>query len=762
MTRQRVGTGMLFLLLLSPRVPFFTTAARAQGTAADYERAEKLPQRFRGLVSHGRVEPHWSAGDASFWFRSDTGPGTWEFVRVECESGQRQVAFDHARLAEALSKATGNKADATKLALENVELAADLKEMQFDTAGSRWKCTLGGYELTKTGAAGQAPPAAPESQRANRQPRRSDAQGRTEGRRNPDSPDGKWSTFVRNGNLVLREKSANQEYPLTTDATADEGYESGVYWSPDSKAFAALRTHKAQEHIVYTVESSPRDQLQPKLHQTSYLKPGDRIAITKPHLFDVARHKEISVKDDLFPNPWSVSQLHWAADGSHFTFLYNQRGHQVMRIVAVSAQTGEAKAIVSEHARTFIDYTNKVFTRYLNQTNEIIWMSERDGWNHLYLYDAKTGEVKNQITKGEWVVRGVDRVDEEARQIYFRAGGIYPGQDPYYVHYCRVNFDGTNLVKLTGGDGTHRVDYSPGGKYFLDTYSRVDLAPVTELRRADDGKLLCFVEKGDTGALVAAGWRPPERFVAKGRDGTTDIYGIIHRPLNFDPDRQYPIIEDIYAGPQGSFVPKNFATYFPQQALAELGFIVVQIDGMGTNNRSKAFHDVCFKDLADAGFPDRILWIKAAAAKYPYMDPTRVGLYGTSAGGQSALGGLLFHGDFYKAAVSNCGCHDNRMDKIWWNEQWMSWPVGPEYAASSNVVNAKNLTGKLMLFVGELDTNVDPASTMQVVNALIKANKDFDLVVFPGAGHGQVGAYGQRRLRDFFVRNLLGVEPRKN
>jgi dipeptidyl aminopeptidase/acylaminoacyl peptidase len=388
-------------------------------------------------------------------------------------------------------------------------------------------------------------------------------------------------------------------------------------------------------------------------------------------------------------------------------------------------------------------------------------MSERDGYNHLYLYDDATGRVKNQITKGAWVVRGVDRIDEKNRQIYFRAGGIYPEQDPYYIHYCRVNFDGAGLVILTQGDGTHAVTYSPGGKFFLDTYSRVDLAPVTELRRAEDGKLVCEVERADTAALSQAGWKPPERFVAKGRDGKTDIYGIIHRPMNFDPAKKYPVIEDIYAGPQDSFVPKRFASYFPQQALAELGFVVVQIDGMGTNNRSRAFHDVCFKNLADAGFPDRILWIKAAAAKYSYMDLTRVGLYGTSAGGQSALGGLLFHGDFYKAAVSNCGCHDNRMDKIWWNEQWMGWPVGPEYAANSNVVNAKNLTGKLLLFVGELDTNVDPASTMQVVNALIKADKDFELVVFPGAGHGQVGAYGQRRLRDFFVRNLLGVEPRK-
>jgi dipeptidyl aminopeptidase/acylaminoacyl peptidase len=386
-------------------------------------------------------------------------------------------------------------------------------------------------------------------------------------------------------------------------------------------------------------------------------------------------------------------------------------------------------------------------------------MSERDGWNHLYLYDGATGVVKNQITKGDWAVRNVVHVDEQARQIVFSANGMYPGKDPYFVHYYRINFDGSGLTPLTTADANHTVWFSPDRQFYVDTYSRVDMAPVSELHRASDASLVMDLQKADISALVAAGWRPPEVFVAKGRDGKTDIWGVIYRPTAFDPANKYPVLENIYAGPQGAFVPKSFQAYNAMQATAEIGFIVVQIDGMGTNYRSKAFHDVAWQNLKDAGFPDRILWHKAVAAKYPSYDITRVGLYGTSAGGQNSLGGLLFFPDFYKAAVSAAGCHDNRMDKIWWNEQWMGWPIGEQYAASSNVDNAWRLQGKVLLVVGEMDHNVDPSSTMQVVNQLIKHNKDFELLVVPGMDHGSGGAYGDHKRYDFFVRNLLGVNP---
>jgi len=410
--------------------------------------------------------------------------------------------------------------------------------------------------------------------------------------------------------------------------------------------------------------------------------------------------------------------------------------------------------VVEEKSPTFIDYSQKGYLHWLDDTGELLWASERDGWNHLYLYDTKTGAVKTQVTRGPWVVRGVERIDAEQRVAWLRVMGTRASEDPYHFHLARVNLDGTGLKVLTEGDGTHKWDWSPDQRSFIDTWSRVDQPPVIELRRASDGQRMCELERADASALLATGWRGPERFVAKGRDGKTDIHGIIFRPQNFDASKKYPVIEQIYAGPHDFFVPKAWSRFGGQQALADLGFVVVQIDGMGTNWRSRAFHDVCFKNLKDGGFPDRIAWMRAAATTRPWMDLTRVGIFGGSAGGQNALAAVLFHGDFYKAAVADCGCHDNRMDKIWWNEAWMG-EMGPHYADNSNVTHAKNLTGKLLLSVGELDKNVDPASTMQVVNALIKADKDFDLIVMTGAGHGSGSSpYGKRRRDDFFIRHL--------
>ncbi|HVS36825.1 MAG TPA: DPP IV N-terminal domain-containing protein [Gemmataceae bacterium] len=720
------------------------------GAAADYERSAKLRELTQNKVFKASVKPHWSADGDRFWYRNDLNGGDQEFILVDAVKGEREAAFDSERLAAALSKAANKDYKAARLPIDDLRVDAKGEVFWLKVGSKSWKCDRAHYTLTEEEFPQEAAPLPPS---------RDDAPPRRRRPPSPDSPDGKWTAFVKDHNLYLREKDGGQEFQLSHDGKDGDCYNGEVFWSPDGKKLIGLWTKAGDERKVYLVQSSPTDQLQPKLQSYDYLKPGDKVPITKPHLFDASEKKEIPVSDELFANPYETTEWRWAPDSSRFTFLFNQRGHQVLRIVAIDAETGKPSAVVDEQSKTFIDYSGKKYDRSMDGTGEILWMSERDGWNHLYLYDAKTGQVKNQVTKGEWVVRGVDRVDEKKRQVWFRAGGVYPNQDPYYIHYGRINFDGTGLTWLTEGDGTHTVEYSPDGRFLIDAYSRVDMPPVLQLRRAEDGKLVCGLENADTTALAAIGWKPPEPFVAKGRDGKTDIYGVIYRPMHFDPTKKYPVIENIYAGPQDSFVPKRFASFYNDQSLAELGFIVVQIDGMGTSNRSKAFHDVCWKNLGDAGLPDRIAWIKAASAKYPYMDLTRVGIYGTSAGGQNSLRAMEAFPDFYKVCVSACGCHDNRMDKIWWNEQWMGWPIGPHYAEQSNATNAGKLRGKLLLIVGEMDHNVDPASTMQVVNALVKAGKDFDLLVVPNADHGMGGPYGARRMRDFFVRHLIGVEP---
>lgn len=723
----------------------------AQGTLDDYQRAERISRLGRGTVIRDRVSPHWMANGSGFWYVNRLPKGQREYVAVDFKKGKREPAFDHQKLAEALSRATKSSHSANNLRIEKLQVAVNGRTMLFLSGEQWWNCDRKSYALTRAEKPKEEieKPSARLGERRGRRPRRPN-----------DSPDGKWTVIRKNFNLFLRDRRTGKEKPLTTNGKEDHGYSYQVFWAPDSKKVVGLRTKAGTDRIVHLIESSPRDQLQPKLHRLSYRKPGDEIPLAKPHLFDIESNKEIPVSDELFPMPWELRRVRWRGDSSSFAFLYNQRGHQLLRVISVDAGTGKVRALVEERSKTFIDYAHKTFLRYLDATGELIWMSERDGWCHLYLYDQRSGKVKNQITKGEWVVRSVEWVDPEKREIWFRASGIYPDQDPYYIHFCRIGFDGTGLAVLTAGNGSHTIELSPDKQYLIDRWSRVNMPPVHVLRRSSDGKEVCKLEKGDASVLLETGWKMPEPFVAKARDGKTDIYGVIYRPTTFDPKKKYPVIEKIYAGPQGSFVPKSWRTYHSTQAMAELGFIVVQIDGMGTSNRSKAFHDVCWKNLGDSGFPDRILWIKAAAKQYPWMDLSRMGIYGGSAGGQSTLRGLLAHGDFYKVGVADCGCHDNRMDKIWWNELWMGWPLGPHYKEQSNVTQAHKLQGKLFLIVGELDKNVDPASTMQVVNALIKADKDFDLLVVPGGGHGIGGRYGIRRRRDFFVRHLLGVEPR--
>jgi dipeptidyl aminopeptidase/acylaminoacyl peptidase len=584
------------------------------------------------------------------------------------------------------------------------------------------------------------------------------------GQRRPEpsnrSPDGKWTVSVKEQNVFIRGEDG-QEIQLSTDGREGNGYRRAE-WAPDSKTVIAWRVEPGERKEVHLIRSSPSGGGRATMESRPYALPGDKFSKSEPNCFDVATRKQTKPDVDRFEHEWLTPRVQWSRDGSRFMYQQVDRGHQRFRVIEVDTRSGTARNVIDEQTKTFIwtahtEALRAQLVNYLEKGDEIVYVSEQDGWRHLYLVNTKDATLK-QITKGEWVVRGIDQIDEDAHQIWFTASGHNAGQDPYFVNYYRVNFDGSGFVALTEGNGNHSIDYSPDRKFIIDSYSRPDAPPVNELRRVSDGKLVCKLEEADITELQAKGWRPPEVFVAKGRDNKTDIWGLIYRPRDFDPKKKYPVIEDIYAGPQGSFVPKTFGgTRY--QNLTDAGFIVAKVDGMGTANRSKAFHDVCWKNLKDSGFPDRILWHKAVAAKYPYYDVTRVGVYGTSAGGQNAGGAVLFHPEFYKAAVANSGCHDNRMDKASWNEQWMGYPVGPQYSECSNIDNARKLQGHLFLVVGEMDSNVPPESTMRYVDALVRERKDFDLLIVPNGGHGAGGEYYQRRMRDFFVRHLQGVEP---
>lgn len=583
------------------------------------------------------------------------------------------------------------------------------------------------------------------------------------------SPDGNWKIDFDRQKLTISGESSDQRSTIAWNELIDDLNENGcepggVWWSPNSKHFVMMPAATVEQREISIVESSPRGTVHPKLQTFRYVKPGDVLPQPHPVLFSLANDwKPIVIDDSMFPNPYSITRFRWSRDGDSFSFLYNERGHQSLRLIFVDALSAEPRICVDETNDTFVCYSQKTFLQHLESTNELIWMSERSGWNHLYLIDSITGEVKNPITAGEWVVRSVEKVDELNRQLLLTVSGIQPGEDPYHQHLIRIDFDGTNLVRLTEGDGDHRWRFSPNGNWLIDHYSRVDLPPITELRSAHSGDLVCELERADISKLLETGWRAPERFVSVGRDGETEIHGVIIRPSHFDSNKRYPVLEHIYAGPHSAFVPKRFGLHRQLYEMAELGFIVVKIDGMGTSHRSKAFHDVCWKNLGDSGFPDRIAWMQSAAERYSEMDLDRVGIWGGSAGGQSAMRALIAHGDFYKAASADCGCHDNRVDKIWWNEQWMGWPIGEHYEQQSNVAQAHRLSGDLLLIWGELDRNVDPASSMQVVDALVRADKDFTQLIVPGAGHGAAShPYAKRRQADFFVRKLWGAEPREN
>lgn len=662
-------------------------------TPTDFQRADTL-HRLANKVYSPAVVPNWIGNSHYFWYENRERDGNC-FYLVNAETGRK--------------------------------MRADSREVLRNYIPEVWK-------------------------KAEVQPVKETIENKTEDQ--GTSPDKCWQAYIRDNNVYIRPITADgtkaTEFALTFDGAPDFPYSTQLLWSPDSKKIATVKTRQVKCRRIPLIESSPKSQLQPILQWRDYAKPGDVLPISVPVLLDVEQKRQIPLDTKPYEHQFDLFLTGWRKDSRAFTFEFNQRGNQRYIVGEVNASDGTIHHLADEQFPTFVSYIDN-FRHDLDDGAEMLWMSERDGWRHLYRIDGKTGIIKNQVTKGEWVVRKVEFVDETNRKIYFMAAGLNKQEDPYNFHYCCVNFDGSGFKDMTPENGNHRITLSKDRSYFVDVYSRPDLPPISVLRKTGDEKIIATLEKCDITDLVALGWQMPEVFHSKGRDGKTDIWGTIYRPFNFDPSKSYPIIEEIYAGPQDSYVRKDFTPItWCISSLAEQGYIVVKMDAMGTNNRSKEFHDVCYKNLKDAGFPDRIRWIQAAARKYKYMDTSRVGIYGWSAGGQNALGDLLFHNDFYKAAVSFCGCHDNRVDKIWWNELWMGYPVDESYSRSSNVDNAHLLKGNLLLINGELDDNVDPASTLQVVNALVKADKTFEQLYLPGKGHSLGGTYELHRLYTFF------------
>ena len=726
----------------------------AQGTQQDYERAQQfLSGNLRHVLYVADVNPHWIQKTSRLWYRKSSPSGS-EFILVDAERNTSGPAFDHVRLATALSRANKQEYSASDLPFREFELVDDNKAIHFLLDTAEWTCSLDSYECKSNPVEPKHP-------------------------NEEISPNKRWAAFVQEHNLFLRDASTGTELQLTHDGVAgwdyatplpslrlmvDQGTEdvkqpAAVFWSPDSSKLVTYRIDSRNSGRFTSLQFVPPNQLRPKAFTYVYPLPGEVLAKAEPIIFDIQSGQRIDVKSASIELPFQEGPgFEWLPDSKRFYYDYDERGYKAKELRTVDAATGEQKVLAREQADPYVD-PGETFYRFVKTTREVLWSSERDGWNHLYLY-GKNGQLENQITQGHWVVQQIEFVDDANRRVYFSASGREKDEDPYQAHLYSVGFDGRALQLLTPENATHSVNFSPDGAYFLDTYSRPDLPVKVVLRRAKDGAQLRVLEESDASWLTKMSWKAPEPFQGKAADRATDLWGLIWRPSNFDAAKKYPIVEFVYTGPQSFFVPKTFNTFW-LQSMAELGFVVVMIDGRGTSGRSRAFHQFSYRNLGGS-FEDHVAMIKQMASRYPYMDVTRVGVFGTSAGGYGAAHAMLAFPDFYRVGVSTSGDHDARLDKAWWNELYQGYPVLDDYIEQSNVTMADRLKGHLLLEHGDIDDNVHPVETMRLVDALMKANKDFDMLFVPNMFHGESGEhalYLVRRRWDYFVQYLLGVTP---
>ena len=749
--------------------------AIAQGTKADYERAEQfLGVNARLLIAGDNVRPVWLPGSNRFWYRNNTGSGS-EFIEIDPATRTRQRAFDHVRLAAALSIANDTSYEPNKLPFQTFEFVRDRNTIKFELDSLRGiTCELTTYSCS----------------RPEKPPRRSLAE--------VSSPDGKWIAFTRAGNVFVKPAAGGAEVQLTRDAQTDYGYATPIgccdqvtsvrqkrekrpvlLWSPDSKKIGTYRADERNVRQLHLLETATT---RPILHSYRYALPGDSV-IPRIETFVIDVENRQVVKSDRGPQDavntsccWLASDTlwkdaRWGSSTDEFFYTHGQRDYKKFELIAVDTRTGASRKILEEKSPTFVELNlnsgGLANWRVVNNNSEVIWFSERDGWGHLYLFDARNGQLKNRITAGPWVVSDIVHVDDTTRTIYFTARGREAGRDPYFRFLYSVKFDGSALTLLTPEDADHTIYMPPSGAYMVDVFSRPDQLPITVLR-SRAGATLMNIERADASRLAGRGLPMPERFVVKARDGITDLYGLLYRPSKMDSTRSYPIIDYIYPGPQVGPIGNRTFTVAPRgdaQALAELGFFVFQIDAFGTPLRSKAFHDAYYRNMGDNGLPDHITALKQLAGRYPQIDLERVGIFGHSGGGFSSTDAILRHPDFFKVAVSSAGNHDNRSYDYSWGEKYhglveKNRTGGDNFDSQANHLLAANLKGKLFLMYGTLDDNVHPNATLLLVNELIKHNKTFDMLVLPNRNHGFAGEpYVLRRTWDFFVKHLLGVEP---
>ncbi len=762
-----------------------TGAGTLSAQTVSYSRAEQfLDWNTRNLMAGDQVAPQWMKDGNRFWYRNKTNSGS-EFIVVDPTTASRAPLFDHQRLARAMTLAGDTAVEGHKLPFQTFRFTQDNtneSEIEFTTNKKRYVCNITSYACT----VGDTLPSET---------------------RYVLSPDRKREAFVHKNNLYVRTRGGTDSVQLTTDGVDYYGYGTtmprpseiqmnrannrrpNLRWSPDGKKIAVIRADEryvAHHHYVQYTGQRTKHYSQP------YALPGDT-AVPHPYLYIIDADSKQSVLAKIAPRPnqlsigGSVRDSAWAENSQVLHVSFYTRGSKSAYLGAVDPTTGDFRVIARDTGKTYVEIANPQDPASFYVTKDLkdaFWFSERDGWGHLYRFDGngtttlaatdgdggmvKTPEPKAQLTSGAFQVGQISYVDETGKFIYFTARGREPNGFLYYPKLYRMGYDGSGLTLLTSEDAHHTISFSPSGKYFVDTYSTLTTPPVTVVRTTD-GKVVRKIEEADISRLKEIGWRPVQLFSVKARDGVTDIYGLLYLPPNIDSTKKYPIISHIYPGPQvGSVRGWNFTSGGEPYSLAELGFVVMQLDHLGTPLRSKAFHDNYYGFFGDNGLPDHITAIKQLGARYNFIDTDKVGIFGHSGGGFASTDAILRYPDFFKVAVSGAGNHDNRSYNIYWAEKYQGLMSRDtirktdNFESSANKTMVKNLKGKLMLMHGDMDDNVHPAMTVQVVDELIKANKSFDMIWAPNRNHGLNEPYFIRRRWDYFVEHLLGEKPPEN